>query len=69
MATNPLPIVIPCHRVVARDGSLHGYGGGLEMKKRLLEMEGVEVSGSGPTARIVKFSQVKDKPGTISDER
>jgi len=40
MATNPLPIVVPCHRVVASDGSLHGYGGGLEMKARLLKAEG-----------------------------
>ncbi len=40
MATNPLPIVIPCHRVVASDGSLHGYGGGLDVKAALLRLEG-----------------------------
>ncbi len=40
MATNPLPLVVPCHRVVASDGSLHGYGGGLEMKAALLKAEG-----------------------------
>jgi len=40
MATNPLPIVVPCHRVVGADGSLTGYGGGLEMKARLLALEG-----------------------------
>lgn len=40
MATNPLPIIIPCHRVVASDGSLRGYGGGLSMKERLLRLEG-----------------------------
>ncbi len=39
MATNPLPLVVPCHRVVASDG-LGGYGGGLELKQRLLELEG-----------------------------
>jgi len=39
MATNPFPILIPCHRVVASDG-LGGYGGGLELKRRLLELEG-----------------------------
>ncbi len=39
--TNPIPIIIPCHRVVASDGSLGGYGGGLPMKKRLLRLEGV----------------------------
>ena len=40
MATNPLPLVVPCHRVVAAEG-LGGYGGGLELKRRLLELEGV----------------------------
>ena len=36
---NPLPIVIPCHRVIGADGSLTGYGGGLAMKRRLLALE------------------------------
>lgn len=36
---NPLPIVVPCHRVVGADGSLTGYGGGMERKKRLLALE------------------------------
>lgn len=40
VAANPLPLVIPCHRVVAHDGSLGGYGGGLSLKRRLLSMEG-----------------------------
>lgn len=40
MATNPYPIVVPCHRVVASDG-LGGFGGGLEMKRWLLAHEGV----------------------------
>jgi O-6-methylguanine DNA methyltransferase len=39
MARNPIPIVIPCHRVIGSDGGLHGYGGGLEVKARLLELE------------------------------
>lgn len=39
-ATNPLPIVIPCHRVIAKNGGLGGYGGGLDMKIKLLEFEG-----------------------------
>ena len=40
-ATNPLPLVIPCHRVIGSDGGLHGYGGpgGIHLKARLLEME------------------------------
>lgn len=36
---NPLPIVVPCHRVVQADGSLGGYGGGLALKRALLELE------------------------------
>ena len=39
MAHNPLAFVVPCHRVVASDGSLHGYGGGLDQKAGLLELE------------------------------
>ncbi len=42
---NPVAIVVPCHRVIAKDGTLHGYGGGLPAKKKLLEHEGLEVSG------------------------
>jgi len=41
VGANPLPILIPCHRVVGAGGSLTGYGGGLEMKAELLQMEGV----------------------------
>lgn len=36
---NPIPLVIPCHRVIARGGALQGYAGGLELKARLLAME------------------------------
>jgi len=38
---NPLSIVVPCHRVVGADGTLTGYAGGLDRKRRLLELEGV----------------------------
>ncbi|MCX7392168.1 MAG: methylated-DNA--[protein]-cysteine S-methyltransferase [Planctomycetia bacterium] len=38
---NPVPIIVPCHRVVASDGSLGGYSLGLKMKKQLLAIEGV----------------------------
>lgn len=38
---NPIPIVIPCHRVIGADGSLTGYGGGLPTKRRLLALEGL----------------------------
>lgn len=38
---NPLPLVVPCHRIIGSSGGLHGYGGGLDVKARLLELEGV----------------------------
>lgn len=38
---NPVPIVLPCHRVVASGGRIGGYGGGLPIKRKLLELEGV----------------------------
>ena len=37
--SNPIPIVIPCHRVISTDGSLTGFGGGLGIKRQLLELE------------------------------
>ncbi len=45
--SNPIPIVLPCHRVIGSSGSLTGYGGGLDAKRALLELEGLAVSGSG----------------------
>lgn len=39
---NPLPVVLPCHRVVGHDGALTGYRGGLRLKERLLALEGVQ---------------------------
>jgi len=47
MASNPVPIIIPCHRVIAASGRLTGYSapGGLKLKKILLQMEGVEFKG------------------------
>jgi methylated-DNA-[protein]-cysteine S-methyltransferase len=45
-ATNPMPIVIPCHRVIGKDGKLHGYGGGdgLPTKEWLLKLEGAVIA-------------------------
>ena len=42
---NPISIIIPCHRVVGTDGSLTGYAGGIDVKIRLLELEGVDLAG------------------------
>jgi methylated-DNA-[protein]-cysteine S-methyltransferase len=45
-ATNPMPLVVPCHRVIGMDGKLHGYGGGegLKTKEWLLKLEGIFIA-------------------------
>lgn len=47
LGSNPVPLIIPCHRVVGVDGSLHGYAGGLELKRRLLALESGQAQLSG----------------------
>jgi methylated-DNA-[protein]-cysteine S-methyltransferase len=42
--SNPIPIIIPCHRVIGSDGSLTGFGGGLPIKKKLLTLESRQMS-------------------------
>ena len=58
---NPLPIVIPCHRVIGANGSLTGYGGGLPIKRHLLALErgdvGLFVRGAGPEGPAYRFRQ------------
>lgn len=44
LATNPIPLILPCHRVIGSNGSLTGYGGGLPLKRKLLEMESALVN-------------------------
>jgi len=53
VARNPLCLVVPCHRVVASDGRLTGYAGGVDVKRRLLELEGVLETG-GAAVRVPK---------------
>ena len=50
-ASNPFPIVFPCHRVIRSDGSLGGFGGGLQLKQALLDMEGVRFDSAGKVKR------------------
>ena len=45
MARNPWPIIVPCHRVLGSDGSLTGFGGGVEMKRKMLQREGAPIVG------------------------
>jgi methylated-DNA-[protein]-cysteine S-methyltransferase len=42
--SNPIPIIVPCHRVIGSDGSLTGFGGGISTKKKLLELESKQLS-------------------------
>jgi methylated-DNA-[protein]-cysteine S-methyltransferase len=42
--SNPIPIIVPCHRVIGTDGSLTGFGGGLSTKKKLLDLENKQLS-------------------------
>jgi methylated-DNA-[protein]-cysteine S-methyltransferase len=47
LATNPFPLIVPCHRAIRSDRHLGGYQGGLEMKRALLEREGIPLDASG----------------------
>jgi methylated-DNA-[protein]-cysteine S-methyltransferase len=60
---NPLPIVVPCHRVIGKDGSLTGFGGGLETKRALLELEGApSVAPSGQLRLIPAQASGQSQP-------
>jgi len=47
LARNPFPIIIPCHRAIKTNGELGGFQGGLDMKRALLELEGIKISDKG----------------------
>lgn len=43
VGANPVPIIVPCHRIIGHDGALVGFGGGLPTKEKLLELEGARI--------------------------
>ena len=47
LANNPFPLIVPCHRVIRSDNHIGGYGGGIEMKRALLEREGIRFDKAG----------------------
>nr|AGS51828.1 methylated-DNA--protein-cysteine methyltransferase [uncultured bacterium contig00066] len=53
---NPIPIIIPCHRVIGSNGSLTGYAGGLELKRQLLDLEKQNPSSARSVSSVVKSS-------------
>jgi len=52
VGANPVAIIIPCHRVIGSDHTLHGYSGGLERKAWLLRHEGIVVDGEAEDSRV-----------------
>ena len=54
--SNPIAIVVPCHRVIGANGTLTGFGGGIDRKVRLLTLEGLEIEGSSSGRRGVPAS-------------
>jgi len=53
---NPIPVVVPCHRVVGADGTLTGFGGGLPLKRWLLAHEGADLTvRQGPSQAVLPF--------------
>jgi methylated-DNA-[protein]-cysteine S-methyltransferase len=56
LAKNPFPIIIPCHRAIKTNGDLGGFQGGINMKRRLLELEGIEFSDKGKIIIIITIN-------------
>lgn len=52
VGANPIPLIIPCHRVVGSDGRLTGFSGGLAAKVSLLKLEGIDVDGADANSRV-----------------
>ncbi|MEM7365772.1 MAG: methylated-DNA--[protein]-cysteine S-methyltransferase [Pseudomonadota bacterium] len=63
---NPLPIVVPCHRVVGSNRQLTGFGGGLPAKVSLLTLEGVEIDDLGRVSHVDKDHAASDRDRNVS---
>jgi methylated-DNA-[protein]-cysteine S-methyltransferase len=59
---NPLPIIVPCHRVIGADGSLTGFGGGLDIKRRLLALERAHATPRGAAPQMELYGAASDLP-------
>lgn len=66
VGANPLPLVVPCHRVIRSDGSLGGFGGGLERKAALLRLEGLSVDGHEAGSRVQNPPAGLQNPAALS---
>jgi methylated-DNA-[protein]-cysteine S-methyltransferase len=58
-AANPISIIVPCHRIIGSGGELVGYGGGLSVKRRLLELERSNARACGPPGGDARATQMK----------
>jgi methylated-DNA-[protein]-cysteine S-methyltransferase len=68
LANNPFPLIVPCHRAVRWDGHLGGFQGGLEMKRALLEKEGIRVDASDRVVRSeFYYERIRSKKGHPAD--
>jgi methylated-DNA-[protein]-cysteine S-methyltransferase len=63
MAGNPLPIGVPCHRVVGADRTLTGFGAGLDVKRRLLELEGHQIAPEGESRQEASRLTLRSRVG------
>ena len=62
VGSNRVPIVIPCHRIIESSGGLGGYGGGVDIKKKLLELEGAPVRGLSSRAPAARPRKAQSRP-------
>lgn len=70
LGKNPLPIIIPCHRVIAKNGSIGGYEGGIELKRHLIRLEASAlIRGSGVTpGQQTGYNHSDSFPFAVADE-